>query len=116
MAIPIMMPGSQSSPLSARIESIARQNQQSKIAVVSSFQWGCILRTLIAAASNGDSLSLQGAFDAYRNHPDVLAYSARQSSKASSDMDGIILDKQKELTVKFWVESCSQATLALVQD
>jgi hypothetical protein len=59
----------------------ARQNQNSKVASVNSFQWASILASL---GTIGSDNTLEVALAEYRSHPDVVAY-AGASGKDDED-------------------------------
>ena len=77
--------------LEARISSIVLQNKNSKVSAVSSFAWASILRSMLRNDSPASTeMSLDKAFDLYRNHPDVVAYSTNMSDFSKIEQDGVL--------------------------
>jgi hypothetical protein len=109
LAIPVVLDTTvASSELESRVGAIARQNQNAKVAPVSSFQWSTILKTM-----TGQKVALSEALDVYRNHPAVVAYSSGPGDNQDSEA-GILLDNQKENTIRNWLEKTGDETFKLV--
>lgn len=80
--------------LDSSIAAICRQNQNSKVAVVSSYQWAVLLRGL-----HGVGVTMAEAMQKYKQHPDVIAYSMSAAGPSLDGEAGLLLDHQKETCI-----------------
>jgi hypothetical protein len=91
MRIPTIAEGADTSNLVSKVSAIARQNQNSKVAAVSSFQWATVLKSL-----SSEGVTFTTAMDAYKSHPDVVAYSATAAGASIDGESGLLLDYHKD--------------------
>ena len=99
------------SSLDSRIASIAKQNQDAKVLPVSSYQWACLLKTLI---KEDKSLTYSAAVARYNSHPDVVAY-ASSSNGSTDNSDTVFVDRKKEVAIKHWMENCGTEVYNIVE-
>ena len=91
LQIPAIPEGADTSNLESKVGAIARQNQNSKIAAVSSFQWATVLKGL-----SSDGVTFEQAMNTYKNHPDVVAYSSTAAGASIDGESGLLVDYHKD--------------------
>ena len=91
MQIPAIPEGADTSKLQSKVGAIARQNQNSKISAVSSFQWATVLKSL-----SSDGVTFEHAMNTYKSHPDVVAYSSTAAGASIDGESGLLVDYHKD--------------------
>ena len=99
--------------LESRIGSVVKQNVQSKVAGVNSFQWATVLRGMTVSGS----ISFSQAVDLYNAHPDVASYSV-SCGKVLYDNDGggLAVDVQKKTVITFWMDCSSDQLFEFMEE
>ena len=96
----------------SRIASIAKQNVDSRVAPVSSYQWACIFRGL---CEPGLTIQLADVVDLYNNHPDIVASRASSMNDLGDNGGGLMLDSKKMRCIKHWLECSDPRVFDIVE-
>ncbi len=96
----------------SKIGSIAKQNVNSKVEMVTSFEWSVILRSLVTP-----QMTFQQALQMYNNHPDVLAFKTTNASTDDDDDDaGLSVGVCKLRVIQNWFERTPAGVINLVKE